>query len=145
MASRVFDRALFGFARHRDGGNHHQRHGQDHAEEAGHDIVAGLGFGIVHLVHDQIERRRSATQTGERAFQVVPQRICQDRLGECDSAGCGGRVGCVGFDQDLRVFAAHQLPGEARRDRDNKGHFAPGQQVAGLAGVICLHDEVIIV
>ena len=141
----VFNRALFRLPRHRHSRDHHQCHGQDHAKQAGHDVVTRHRFRIVHLMDDQFEGRLAASKAGERAFQVMPQGIGENGLRKADGAGGCGRVCRVRLDQDLRLLAAYQLAGKACRDRDHKSDFPTGQQVTRLARVICLHHEVIIV
>ena len=47
---KIFHRAALALPRDREAGDHHHRHGQDHAHQPGHDVVLGNDFGVVERV-----------------------------------------------------------------------------------------------
>ena len=120
----VFHRAALAFARDGQAGDHHHRHRQHHAHEAGHDVVLADAFGIVKLVRDQIERRRTAAQFRQRPGQIAIQHGDRQRIDRRRGKADRRRIGCVGFEQQIRFFATQQFAGKIHRHGHGELHLA---------------------
>jgi hypothetical protein len=94
-------------------------------------------------VHPDVDRRRQRLQLGERPGEIAVQRQ-RDLRERGDGVAGGGRVGGVGFDEEHRPLAAHQLAAEVLGDGDRELHFAPRKQAVELGWRLrlSLHAEV---
>jgi hypothetical protein len=105
----IFHRAALAFARDGQRGDHHHRHRQHHAHESGHDVILRDVFGIVMLMHDQVERRGTALQFRQRPGQVAIQNRRRQRIHRGNRVTDRRRIGRVGFEEQIRFFAAQQF------------------------------------
>lgn len=138
----VFHRAALAFARDGQAGDDDHGHRQHYADEAGNDVVLADAFGIVMLVRDERERRRGRAQSRERPGEVAVDdgggELAHRRLRETD----GGRVGGVGFEEQLRLFTAQQLARKIHRHGHGKLHFPLGQPVLDFRRAVRFAREV---
>mmetsp|Transcript_23364 Transcript_23364/g.55522 ORF Transcript_23364/g.55522 Transcript_23364/m.55522 type:complete len:372 (+) Transcript_23364:433-1548(+) len=124
----VFHRAALTLAGHGQRSQHDHGHGQDGADQAGHDVVAGQSFGVVAALDAHLERRGAWGQRGERPAQLAVQRglckLVQRGNGVARSRGVGG----IGRDQQRRPFAAHDAGAEVVGHDDQELNVAALQQ-----------------
>jgi hypothetical protein len=126
---KVLESAALALAGHRQAGHEDHGHGQDHAQQTGYDVVGGEAFRVVATVDAQFDRRRGRTP---QARQVRCKDLEAEILEYRDGATGGHRVGGVGFDQQRRALAAHQVAVEAGREGDDELDLATLEEVVGL-------------
>ena len=82
-------------------------------------------------MEDDIDRQAARRDAGERPDGFFGERLTHD-LGQCaERVGGRRRVGGVGLDEQLRPFAAHELPLEVDGDGDDVGEVAGRQPRVG--------------
>ena len=139
---KVLHRAALAFAGDGERGHHHHGHGEDHGQQAGHDVevLTCLRGCSGAAARPRWNRRRCAGQLSG------PTRSCASACSMAGLAAASGlagrhRIGGVGVDQDLGALAAHQPAGEVGRDGDDELHRAALQQLVGLGFALGLVGE----
>ena len=104
-------RAALDLARHRQRGVDQHGHGEDRADQSGHDVAPRLAGRIVAPMHAQLEGRRHfvrATRAARSARGRAPAR--RRRRRPAIGADGRGRIGGVGDEQQRRPLAADHAP-----------------------------------
>ena len=94
------------------------------------------------LVRDEVERRGRAAQFRQRPGKVAVQNGRREQIDGGNCVADGGRVGGVGFEKQIRFFAAQQLAREVYGNFHGELHLALREQLLDFRLAFCLAGDV---
>ena len=140
---KIFHRAALAFARDGEAGDHDHRHGENHAHEAGDDIVLGDDFGVVERVNRADRSGRSCRPADASGpLKSLCNAASKSAPNEPRAVPVGGGIGRVGLDEQRWPVAAQQIAAEVFRNIDDKLHLAAREQLASFGFGLHLADEI---
>ncbi len=125
----AFHGAALDLACHRQRSKDQHGHGEDGADQSGHDVELGHAGRIVARVGADFERHDRTVGN----VAVVRQRGLQHLAERAERRTRRHRIGSVGCDQDRRLVAAAHRALEIGRYFDREQHGSRGEQLVDLS------------